>query len=87
MVPGLQVRTTGPTSLPRCTGPATKLTGAGPPPCMRCRQLTAGGMFRNNTLNMYMEKSIVTGVGNCITSYDRLNFQPSYNVSKPSICD
>lgn len=44
-------------------------------------------MFRNNTLNMYMEKSIVTGVGNCITSYDRLNFQPSYNVSKPSICD
>lgn len=51
------------------------------------RQLAAGGMFRNNTLNVYMEKSVVTGVGNCITSYDRFNFQPSYNVSKPSICD
>lgn len=51
------------------------------------RRLAAGGMFRNNTLNVYMEKSIVTGAGNCITSYDRFNFQPSYNVSKPSICD
>ncbi|XP_008707694.2 UPF0691 protein C9orf116 homolog isoform X1 [Ursus americanus] len=51
------------------------------------RQLAAGGMFRNNTFNVYMEKSIVTGPDNYITSYDRFNFHPSYNVSKPSICD
>lgn len=44
-------------------------------------------MFRNNTFNVYMEKSIVTGPDNYITSYDRFNFHPSYNVSKPSICD
>uniref|UniRef100_A0A8C0NX55 Uncharacterized protein n=1 Tax=Canis lupus familiaris TaxID=9615 RepID=A0A8C0NX55_CANLF len=29
---------TGPRSLSPCTGPVTKLTGAGPPPCMRCRK-------------------------------------------------
>uniref|UniRef100_M3YKU8 Chromosome 9 open reading frame 116 n=1 Tax=Mustela putorius furo TaxID=9669 RepID=M3YKU8_MUSPF len=51
------------------------------------RQLAAGGMFRNNTLNVSMEKSIVTGPDNYITPYDRFNFHPSYNVSKPSICD
>ncbi|XP_044120304.1 UPF0691 protein C9orf116 homolog [Neovison vison] len=51
------------------------------------RQLAAGGMFRNNTLNVYMEKSIVTGPDNYITPYDRFNFHPSYNGSKPSICD
>lgn len=44
-------------------------------------------MFQNNTFNVYMEKSIVTGPDNYITSYDRLNFHPSYRVNKPSICD
>ncbi|XP_025715311.1 piercer of microtubule wall 1 protein isoform X2 [Callorhinus ursinus] len=51
------------------------------------RQLAAGGMFRNNTFNVCMEKSIVTGPDNYITSYDRFNFHPSYNINKPSICD
>ncbi|XP_045418573.1 UPF0691 protein C9orf116 homolog isoform X1 [Lemur catta] len=51
------------------------------------RELAASGMFRNNTFNVYMEKSLVTGPDNYITSFDRLNFHPSYNVSKPSICD
>uniref|UniRef100_A0A8I3NK94 Piercer of microtubule wall 1 n=1 Tax=Canis lupus familiaris TaxID=9615 RepID=A0A8I3NK94_CANLF len=51
------------------------------------RQLAAGGMFRNNTFNVYMEKSIVTGPDNYITSYDRFNFHPSYNINRPSICD
>uniref|UniRef100_A0A8C3W613 Piercer of microtubule wall 1 n=1 Tax=Catagonus wagneri TaxID=51154 RepID=A0A8C3W613_9CETA len=51
------------------------------------RQLAAGGMFQNNTLNVSMEKSVVTGPDNYITSYDRLNFHPSYRVNKPSICD
>ncbi|KAM5259685.1 piercer of microtubule wall 1 protein [Hipposideros larvatus] len=51
------------------------------------RQLAAGGMFQNNTLNMEVDKSIVTGADNHITSYDRLNFHPSYNVSRPSFCD
>ncbi|XP_036710505.1 UPF0691 protein C9orf116 homolog isoform X3 [Balaenoptera musculus] len=51
------------------------------------RQVAAGGMFQNNTFNVYMEKSIVTGPDNYITFYDRLNFHPSYRVSKPSICD
>ncbi|KAM9720704.1 piercer of microtubule wall 1 protein isoform 1-T2 [Dama dama] len=51
------------------------------------RQVAAGGMFQNNTLNVYMEKSIVTGPDNYITSYDRLNFHPSYRVCRPSICD
>lgn len=44
-------------------------------------------MFRNNTFNVCMEKSIVTGPDNYITSYDRFNFHPSYNINKPSICD
>ncbi|XP_055256293.1 piercer of microtubule wall 1 protein isoform X8 [Moschus berezovskii] len=51
------------------------------------RQVAAGGMFQNNTLNVYVEKSIVTGPDNYITSYDRLNFHPSYRVCRPSICD
>lgn len=51
------------------------------------RHLAAGGMLRRSTFNVCMERSIVTGVDNYITSYDRLNFHPSYNVSKPSICD
>lgn len=51
------------------------------------RQVAVGGMFQNNTLNVYMEKSIVTGPDNYITSYDRLNFHPSYRVCRPSICD
>ncbi|XP_023083370.1 UPF0691 protein C9orf116 homolog isoform X1 [Piliocolobus tephrosceles] len=51
------------------------------------QQLAAGGMFRNNTLNVYLEKSIVTGPDNYITSCDRLNFHPSYNINRPSICD
>ncbi|XP_058549639.1 piercer of microtubule wall 1 protein [Neofelis nebulosa] len=51
------------------------------------RQLAAGGMFRNNTFNVCVEKSVVTGPDNYITSYDRFNFHPSYNVNRPSICD
>ena len=51
------------------------------------RQVAAGGMFQNNTLNVFVEKSIVTGPDNYITSYNRLNFHPSYRVSRPSICD
>ncbi|XP_054996691.1 piercer of microtubule wall 1 protein [Sorex araneus] len=49
-------------------------------------QLTIGGMFQNNALNVYMEKSIVTGPDNFVTFDDRLNFHPSYNASKPSFC-
>ncbi|KAM9069981.1 UPF0691 protein C9orf116 homolog [Sarcophilus harrisii] len=45
------------------------------------------GMYRNNGFNVYTDKSIVTGPDNFITYYDRLNFHPSYNVNKPSICD
>lgn len=51
------------------------------------RHLAVGGAFRRSTLNVCTEKSVVTGVDNYITSHDRLNFHPSYNVSKPSICD
>lgn len=43
-------------------------------------------MFQNNSFNVCLEKSIVTGVDNYITTYDRLNFHPSYNPSRPSIC-
>ncbi|XP_038230528.1 UPF0691 protein C9orf116 homolog [Dermochelys coriacea] len=45
------------------------------------------GMYRNNGLNTYMEKSDVTGIDNFITFYDRLNFHPSYNGSGPSHCE
>ncbi|XP_036605285.1 UPF0691 protein C9orf116 homolog [Trichosurus vulpecula] len=45
------------------------------------------GIYRNNGFNVYTDKSIVTGPDNFITYYDRLNFHPSYNVNKPSICD
>ncbi|XP_072816632.1 piercer of microtubule wall 1 protein isoform X2 [Vicugna pacos] len=51
------------------------------------KQLAAGGMFQNNTFNVYMEKSIVTGPDNYITSFDRFNFHPSYRANKPSTCD
>ncbi|XP_012637546.1 piercer of microtubule wall 1 protein [Microcebus murinus] len=51
------------------------------------RQLAACGMFRDNTLNVYMDKSLVTGPDNYITSFDPLNFHPSYNVNKPSVCE
>ncbi|XP_006863880.1 PREDICTED: UPF0691 protein C9orf116 homolog [Chrysochloris asiatica] len=50
------------------------------------RKLAAFGMYQNNTLNVRVEKSFVTGPDNYITPYDRLNFHPSYNVNKPSIC-
>lgn len=51
------------------------------------RQLAATGMFQNNSFNVFMEKSIVTGTDNHITAYDRLNFHRSYNASRPSICN
>lgn len=51
------------------------------------RQLAAAGMFQNNSFSVFMEKSVVTGADNHITSYDRLNFHRSYNVSRPSICN
>ncbi|KFO21531.1 UPF0691 protein C9orf116 homolog [Fukomys damarensis] len=51
------------------------------------RQLWVSGMFQDNTFNVCTERSIVTGPDNYITPCDRLNFHPSYNVSKPSICD
>ncbi|KAM6170117.1 piercer of microtubule wall 1 protein [Rhynchocyon petersi] len=51
------------------------------------RHLATFGMFRNNTFNVWMEKSFVTGPDNYITPYDRLNFHPSYNANKPSICE
>uniref|UniRef100_A0A8B9PI53 Chromosome 9 open reading frame 116 n=1 Tax=Apteryx owenii TaxID=8824 RepID=A0A8B9PI53_APTOW len=44
------------------------------------------GMYRDNGLNTYLEKSHVTGPDNFITSSDRLNFHPSYNPSGPSHC-
>ncbi|XP_059114986.1 piercer of microtubule wall 1 protein [Peromyscus eremicus] len=51
------------------------------------RECSASGMFLNNTFNVGLEKSVVTGPDNYITHYDRLNFHPSYNVNRPSICD
>ncbi|XP_042637299.1 UPF0691 protein C9orf116 homolog [Orycteropus afer afer] len=45
--------------------------------------LAAFGMYRNNTLNVCMEKSFVTSPDNYITPCDRLNFHPN----KPSICN
>ncbi|XP_054583121.1 piercer of microtubule wall 1 protein [Eptesicus fuscus] len=51
------------------------------------RQLAAAGMFRNTSFNVHVEKSTVSGADNCITSYNRLNFHPSYNVRRPSICN
>ncbi|KAM9176621.1 piercer of microtubule wall 1 protein isoform 2-T2 [Mergus octosetaceus] len=44
------------------------------------------GMYRDNGLNTYLEKSHVTGPDNFITPYDTLNFHPSYNASGPSHC-
>ncbi|KAM9642727.1 piercer of microtubule wall 1 protein [Trichechus inunguis] len=51
------------------------------------QHLAAFGMYRSNTFNVGMESSFVTGPDNHITPYDRLNFHPSYNTNKPSICD
>ncbi|KAM5300570.1 piercer of microtubule wall 1 protein [Ctenodactylus gundi] len=51
------------------------------------RQLLACGMFQNNTFNVCLEKGLVTGPDNYITHCDPLNFHPSYNVNRPSICD
>ncbi|XP_021488247.1 piercer of microtubule wall 1 protein [Meriones unguiculatus] len=51
------------------------------------RQFLTSGMFRRNNINVSLEKSIVTGPDNYITHCDRLNFHPSYNVNRPSICD
>ncbi|XP_051492588.1 piercer of microtubule wall 1 protein [Apus apus] len=44
------------------------------------------GMYRDNGLNTSLEKSLVTGPDNFITTSDRLNFHPSYNPSSPSHC-
>ncbi|XP_035197543.1 UPF0691 protein C9orf116 homolog [Oxyura jamaicensis] len=44
------------------------------------------GMYRNNGLNTYLDKSHVTGPDNFITPHDTLNFHPSYNASGPSYC-
>ncbi|XP_006776587.1 PREDICTED: UPF0691 protein C9orf116 homolog, partial [Myotis davidii] len=46
------------------------------------RQLAAAGMFRNTSFNVHVEKSSVSGADNCITSYNRLNFHPSYNIRR-----
>ncbi|XP_009997264.1 PREDICTED: UPF0691 protein C9orf116 homolog [Chaetura pelagica] len=43
-------------------------------------------MYRDNGLNTSMEKSLVTGPDNFITTSDRFNFHPSYNPSSPSHC-
>lgn len=51
------------------------------------RHILAVGKFQDSSFNFCMEKSLVTGPSNYITHCDRLNFHPSYNVSKPSICD
>ncbi|XP_047380959.1 piercer of microtubule wall 1 protein isoform X2 [Sciurus carolinensis] len=51
------------------------------------RQILACGVFQDSSFNVCMEKSLVTGPDNYVTHCDRLNFHPSYNVSKPSICD
>ncbi|XP_074066829.1 piercer of microtubule wall 1 protein [Macrotis lagotis] len=51
------------------------------------QQYSSCGMYRNNGFNVYTDKSVVTGTDNLITHYDRLNFHPSYNPNKPSICD
>uniref|UniRef100_A0A493SYR6 Piercer of microtubule wall 1 n=1 Tax=Anas platyrhynchos platyrhynchos TaxID=8840 RepID=A0A493SYR6_ANAPP len=44
------------------------------------------GMYRDNGLNTYLEKSRVTGPDNFITPHDTLNFHPSYNARGPSHC-
>ncbi|KAM9206983.1 piercer of microtubule wall 1 protein isoform 1-T1 [Dugong dugon] len=56
-------------------------------PIPHCARDAAFGMYRNNTFNVGMESSFVTGPDNHITPYDHLNFHPSYNTNKPSICD
>ncbi|XP_004483256.1 piercer of microtubule wall 1 protein [Dasypus novemcinctus] len=50
------------------------------------QHLAAGGMYRSTAFNVSMDKSVVSGPGNYVTPYDPLDFHPSYNASKPSIC-
>ncbi|EDL93415.1 similar to hypothetical protein MGC29761 (predicted) [Rattus norvegicus] len=50
-------------------------------------QHAAFGMFRRHNMNVCLDKSLVTGPDNHVTHYDPLNFHPSYNVNRPSICD
>ncbi|XP_009877492.1 PREDICTED: UPF0691 protein C9orf116 homolog [Apaloderma vittatum] len=45
-----------------------------------------GGPYRYNGLNTSLEKSYVTGPDNFITTYNRLDFHPSYNPRRPSYC-
>ncbi|KAM4665145.1 piercer of microtubule wall 1 protein [Discoglossus pictus] len=45
---------------------------------------TKCGMYRNNSLNTYMDKCYVSGTENCLTYYDRLKFHKSYNLRGPS---
>uniref|UniRef100_A0A8D0LBL3 Piercer of microtubule wall 1 n=1 Tax=Sphenodon punctatus TaxID=8508 RepID=A0A8D0LBL3_SPHPU len=49
--------------------------------------LGKAGMYKNNGLNTYIEKSDVTGPDNYITFFDTFDFHPSYNVSRPSHCE
>ncbi|KAG3288316.1 piercer of microtubule wall 1 protein isoform X1 [Ictidomys tridecemlineatus] len=51
------------------------------------RHILASEKFQHSAFNVCMEKSLVTGPDNYITHCDRLNFHPSYNARKPSICD
>uniref|UniRef100_A0A8C5ZG65 Piercer of microtubule wall 1 n=1 Tax=Marmota marmota marmota TaxID=9994 RepID=A0A8C5ZG65_MARMA len=51
------------------------------------RHILASEKLQHSAFNVCMEKSLVTGPDNYITHCDRLNFHPSYNVRKPSICD
>ncbi|XP_062062852.1 piercer of microtubule wall 1 protein isoform X1 [Lepus europaeus] len=51
------------------------------------REFAVGGMFQSSAFNVGLEKSVVTGPDNHVTACDRLNFHPSYNASRPSICD
>ncbi|XP_041048749.1 calcium channel flower homolog isoform X1 [Carcharodon carcharias] len=46
--------------------------------------LSKCGMYKDNGLNVGMEKSLVTGPGNLITFQDRLNFHRSYLEAGPS---
>ncbi|XP_004714578.2 UPF0691 protein C9orf116 homolog [Echinops telfairi] len=48
--------------------------------------LATFGMSRSSTLNVSMDKSIVTGPDNNITPFEHLDFHPSYNPNQPSIC-
>nr|XP_020650579.1 UPF0691 protein C9orf116 homolog [Pogona vitticeps] len=45
------------------------------------------GMYRNNGINTFVEKSDVTGPDNLITAFDTYNFHPSYRTGGPSFCE